>query len=119
MPRACPVEPHAVSYCSGEREAPRDKPVASRDRAALCSGEREAPRDKPVASRAVWLPLIFKDHKSRARFSRRSRGGRGLVILAGHGFVFFCLSVFSCLVSAGFASSAGALASFIFSFMAL
>src|SRR5215510_4072659 len=65
MPRACPVEPHAVSYCSGEREVPRDKPVASRNRAALCSGEREAPRDKPVASRAVWLRLIFKDHQRR------------------------------------------------------
>jgi hypothetical protein len=59
MPRACPVEPHAVSYCSGEREAPRDKPVASRNQAALCSGKRDAPRDKPVASRAVWLHLIF------------------------------------------------------------
>src|SRR5215510_6196285 len=71
MPRACPVEPHAVSYCSGEREAPRDKPVAARNLAALCSGEREAPRDKPVASRAVWLRLIFKDHKPTAKFRRR------------------------------------------------
>src|SRR5262245_3469216 len=75
MPRACPVEPHAVSYCSGEREAPRDKPVASRNRAALCSGEREAPRDKPVASRAVWMHLFLKDHKRRARFKSRSAVG--------------------------------------------
>src|SRR5262252_4488950 len=71
MPRACPVEPHAVSYCSGDREAPRDKPVASRNRAALCSGEREAPRDKPVASRAVWLHLFLKDHKSAPLLRRR------------------------------------------------
>src|SRR5215510_976257 len=38
---------------SSEREAPRDKPVASpikRRRALGGSSEREAPRDKPVAS---------------------------------------------------------------------
>src|SRR5262250_821458 len=83
MPRACPVEPHVVSYCSGEREAPRDKPVASRNRAALCSDEREAPRDKPVASRAVWLRLIFKDHKPTAKFKAPRCGGGICEVNAG------------------------------------
>src|SRR5215510_882373 len=41
MPRACPVEPHVGRFCSYEREAPRDK---------------------PVASFAVWPNLIIKDH---------------------------------------------------------
>jgi len=44
---------------------------------------------------------------------------RRKVSLASKGFVFFCLSVFSCRVSAGFASSAATFVSFIFSFMAL
>ena len=64
-----------AALCSGERETPRDKPVASRNRAALCSGEREAPRDMPVASRAVWLRLIFKDHKPTAKFKAPRCGG--------------------------------------------
>src|SRR5262245_32022916 len=34
MPRACPVEFHVCGYCSDERETPRDKPVASENRAA-------------------------------------------------------------------------------------
>src|SRR5262245_13563784 len=72
MPRPCAVEFHVVSYCSDEREAPRDKRVAARNRAALCSGDREAPRDKPVASREVWLRLILKDHKRRASIKSRS-----------------------------------------------
>ena len=67
MPRACPVEPHDLCYlagnvnpprlkavassfagwmdwCSGQRDTPRDKPVAS-----LIGGQRDTPRDKPVA----------------------------------------------------------------------
>jgi len=40
--------------CSGNREAPRDKPVASkRDFKLACSGNRETPRGKPVASSNV------------------------------------------------------------------
>jgi hypothetical protein len=29
----------------------------------VCSGKRETPRDKPVASHGVWLHLSLKDHK--------------------------------------------------------
>ncbi|MGM0489606.1 MAG: hypothetical protein ACQESR_22955, partial [Planctomycetota bacterium] len=60
MPRACPVVRYVSRYdgqkwcvwpvCSGEREPPRDKPVASMRAKPVCSGEREPPRDKPVAS---------------------------------------------------------------------
>jgi hypothetical protein len=36
---------------SGERETPRDKPVASENLGGVSdSGKRETPRDKPVAS---------------------------------------------------------------------
>jgi hypothetical protein len=40
-------------WCSGERDTPRDKPVASakiEERSSWYSGERDTPRDKPVAS---------------------------------------------------------------------
>jgi hypothetical protein len=53
MPRACPVEAHAGAYCRRDREAPRDKPVASRREAAVGSGQREPPRHKAVASEVV------------------------------------------------------------------
>jgi hypothetical protein len=59
MPRACPVEGHAGGYCRRYREAPRDKPVASRREAAVGSGQREPPRHKAVASGWLTPPQLF------------------------------------------------------------
>jgi hypothetical protein len=58
MPRACPVEAHARGSSSGDREAPRDEPVASGREAAVGSGQREPPRHKAVASGwLIWSPM--------------------------------------------------------------
>jgi hypothetical protein len=59
MPRACSVEAHARGSRSGDREAPRDKPVASRREAAVGSGQREPPRHKAVASGWLTPPQLF------------------------------------------------------------
>lgn len=59
MPRACPVESHVASYSSGERETPRDKPVASSALRSACSSQRNDPRDKPVAlMRAAFFGVV-------------------------------------------------------------
>jgi hypothetical protein len=52
MPRACPVETHALCYLAGNVNPPRGKPVASSlagwmDREAT---SQTPPRGKPVAS---------------------------------------------------------------------
>jgi hypothetical protein len=63
MPRPCAVEAHAYQLNSNERDAPRDKPVASRANFLVraSSNERDTPRDKPVASyepgRNCWRSL--------------------------------------------------------------
>ena len=52
MPRACPVELHARCYLAGNVNPPRLKAVASSFAGWMdwCSGQRDTPRDKPVAS---------------------------------------------------------------------
>jgi len=52
MPRACPVEPHDLCYLAGNVNPPRLKAVASSFAGWMdwCSGQRDTPRDKPVAS---------------------------------------------------------------------
>src|SRR5262245_44484628 len=64
MPRACPVESHASSYVATSVNLHGTSPWHLEIELPVCSSNRESPRDKPVASHAVWLGLIFKDHKS-------------------------------------------------------
>src|SRR5258705_12434666 len=62
MPPPCAVESHVPCYLlsgsafSSQREPPRGKPVASKERSAdfFSSNERETPPDKPVASLRVF-----------------------------------------------------------------
>jgi hypothetical protein len=58
MPRACLVEFHVDGYCSGNRETPRRKVVASQEQPPFGSSNRETPRRKVVASVPILLGSI-------------------------------------------------------------
>jgi len=60
MPRACPVECHAGRYTNPSNQQNwMPRPCAVEDsRFQLNSSEREAPRDKPVASEELGLGFV-------------------------------------------------------------